>query len=310
MRVGVVGLGAMGLRVAKRLLSSGFSVHGFDVREQALTELKLAGGRIATCARDIGMECDVILLFVLDEKQASNALFGPEGLVSGVQDEKVVVGCMTAPPAAMVELSARLKQHGVLFLESPVSGGVVGAERGLLTLMTSGDSRAFERSRPVLDAIAGRVYRLGESYGAASKVKLLNQLLVGVHIAASAEVMALAAREGVDALQFYDIVCDSAGNSWAFGDRVPRMICGDFEPATTALNVFVKDLGLVMDLARTSQFPVHLASTAFRLFSHAAASGLGHQDDTALMKIFPHLPWEPSDAGLGVESPPASPNGG
>jgi putative dehydrogenase len=132
------------------------------------------------------------------------------------------------------------------------------------------------------------VYRLGDEHGAGSKVKIINQLLAGVHIAAAAEAMALGLREGVDPDALYDVITHSAGNSWMFENRVPHILAGDYTPLS-AVDIFVKDLGLVLDTARTSKFPLPLSAAAHQMFMMASTAGHGGEDDSAVIKIFPGI---------------------
>jgi len=155
-------------------------------------------------------------------------------------------------------------------------------------MMTSATPAAYAAAGPVLDAMAGKIYRLGDKAGAGSKVKIINQLLAGVHIAAAAEAMALGLREGVDAGALYDVITHSAGNSWMFENRMAHVLAGDYTPLS-AVDIFVKDLGLVLDTARASKFPLPLAATAHQMFMQASASGHASEDDSAVIKIFPGI---------------------
>jgi putative dehydrogenase len=147
-------------------------------------------------------------------------------------------------------------------------------------------------------AICAKLYRLGERPGQGSKVKMINQLLAGVHIAAAAEAMALGLKAGCDARALYEVITNSAGNSWMFGNRVPHILDGDYTPLS-AVNIFVKDLGIVLDYAKKSFFPLPLSATAHQMFLQASAAGHGGEDDSAVVKIFP-----------GIALPAASAKGG
>jgi putative dehydrogenase len=140
----------------------------------------------------------------------------------------------------------------------------------------------------VLKGMAGKVYRLGEAYGQGTKVKIINQLLAGVHVAALGEAMALGLREGVDPDALYEVITNSAGNSWMFENRVPHILKGDYTP-TSAVDIFVKDLGIVLDTARRSKFPLPLSAAAHQMFMMASTAGHGGEDDSAVIKIFPGI---------------------
>jgi 3-hydroxyisobutyrate dehydrogenase len=157
-----------------------------------------------------------------------------------------------------------------------------------MTMMTSGHADAYAKAGNALDSMAANVYKLGDRAGFGSKVKIINQLLAGVHIAAAAEAMALGIREGVDAAAIYEVITHSAGNSWMFENRMAHVLAADYTPLS-AVDIFVKDLGLVLDTARASKFPLPLSATAHQMFMQASASGLGREDDSAVIKIFPGI---------------------
>jgi len=157
-----------------------------------------------------------------------------------------------------------------------------------MSLMASGRPDAFARCETLFHAIAARVYRLGDKPGAGSTVKMINQLLAGVHIAAAAEAMALGIRAGADPEQLYEVICNSAGGSWMFQNRVAHILAGDYTPLS-AVNIFVKDLGIVLDYAKKSVFPLPLSATAHQMFMQASAAGYGGEDDAAVIKIFPGI---------------------
>jgi L-threonate 2-dehydrogenase len=154
--------------------------------------------------------------------------------------------------------------------------------------MTAGQPKAYAIAEPVLNAMAAKVYKLGNSAGAGSKVKIINQLLAGVHIAAAAEAMALGLREGVDPAALYEVITNSAGNSWMFENRMAHVLAADYTPLS-AVDIFVKDLGIVLDMARATKFPLPLSSTAHQMFMQASTAGFAKEDDSAVIKIFPGI---------------------
>lgn len=290
MKVGIIGLGAMGIGVARCLLQKGHTVYGCDLHAPARKALTTAGG-IAHLTPDLVAEhCEALLIFVVNAEQTTRVLFDAQGAAQSLRKNTVVIMCATVSPSYIVELSKKLHDIDVDLIEAPVSGGITGAAEGKLTLMTTGYDAAYEKCQPIFDAISTKVFRFGTQYGLASKIKIINQLLVGVHIAAAAESMALGLREGVAPELLYEVITHSAGNSWAFADRVPRIVTGEYSPAHTALDIFVKDLGLVVALAKETDFSLPLTSVAHQMFSQACAQGLGAEDDTAVIKIFPDIP--------------------
>jgi putative dehydrogenase len=286
MRVAVAGLGSMGMGVARSMLRAGFDVCGCDVRDSALAEFRAAGGRATRSPAEAGKDAAAAVVLVVNAAQTEQVLFGGAGLTATLEPGAVILASATVAPAFAVALGARLAERGFLHLDAPVSGGPVKAAEGALTVMASGSPAAFEKAQPVLDAMAAKVYRLGEASGQGSTVKMINQLLAGVHIAAACEAMALGIRAGADPRTLYEVIGNSAGASWMFQNRVPHILEGDYSPRS-AVNIFVKDLGIVLDVARAAAFPLPLTATAHQMFLTAVAAGYGHDDDASVVKIFP-----------------------
>ncbi len=286
MKVGVIGLGSMGLGVARSLLRAKLEVHGFDVRPEPLHVLRGEGVVPAATPAELGGRVDALVILVVNADQTEHALFGPDGAAPALRRGSVVMSSATVAPEYAARLGERLHEMGLLHIDGPVSGGAVRAAAGQLSIMASGDPAAFETCRPVLEAIAAKVYRLGDVSGQGSKVKMVNQLLAGVHIAAAAEAMALCIQAGADPQVVYDVICNSAGASWMFQNRVPHILAGDYTPLS-AVNIFVKDLGIVLDSARTLGMALPLTSAAHQMYLLAAAAGHGLEDDSAVIKIFP-----------------------
>lgn len=297
-KVGVIGLGAMGLGIAKTLRNNGYSVHVCDVRPGAADDFAKDGGVACTSPADLAAQVDVVVSVVVNAAQTESVLFGEHGAAAATRAGSTFIMCSTVDPNWSIALEARLAQSGILYVDGPISGGAAKAASGQMTMMTSATPAAYAAAGDVLDAMAGKVYRLGDKAGAGSKVKIINQLLAGVHIAAAAEAMALGLREGVDAAAIYDVITHSAGNSWMFENRMAHVLAGDYTPLS-AVDIFVKDLGLVLDTARATKFPLPLAATAHQMFMQASTAGFAKEDDSAVIKIFPGitLPKAANDEG-------------
>jgi 3-hydroxyisobutyrate dehydrogenase len=286
--VTVIGLGAMGLGMARSLLRAGLAVYGCDLRPEAREALAAAGGVATEAPMAAAQGAEIVVVTVVNAAQAEAVLFGPQGALPVMAPDGVVVLSSTVPAADARALAGKVAEQGRLFLDAPMSGGTMAAGEGRLTFMASGAPAAFAKAAPAMDAMAGTVYRLGDEPGIGSTVKSVNQLLAGVHIAVAAEAMAFGVRAGADSRTLYEVISNSAGNSWMFGNRVPHMLDGDYAPRS-AVEIFVKDLGLVLDAGRSLRFPLPLAAAAHQLFLMAAAAGLGHQDDAAVVKVFEQL---------------------
>ncbi|MBB0026093.1 L-threonate dehydrogenase [Ralstonia pickettii] len=287
-KVGVIGLGAMGLGIAKTLRNHGYTVHACDARPGAAADFAKEGGVACATPAEVAAGVDVVVSVVVNAAQTEAVLFGECGAAAAMSPGSTFVMCSTVDPNWSIALEARLAQQGILYVDGPISGGAAKAASGQMTMMTSATPEAYAAADHVLDAMAGKVYRLGDKAGAGSKVKIINQLLAGVHIAAAAEAMALGLREGVAADALYEVITHSAGNSWMFENRMAHVLAGDYTPLS-AVDIFVKDLGLVLDTARASKFPLPLAATAHQMFMQASTAGYAREDDSAVIKIFPGI---------------------
>ena len=284
--LGVVGLGSMGLGAALSALRRGVPTWGCDPRDEVRERFAGAGGQPAATPAALAPHCDAVLVLVVNAAQTEEVLFGAEGLAPHLRRGAVVICSATVDPSLPPAWEARLAERGLWLIDGPVSGGPKKAAEGQMTMMASGRPEAFEAAGTLLDAIAGKVWRLGDAAGIGSTVKMVNQHLAGVHIAAACEAMALGLRAGADPRQLYDVICGSAGMSWMFENRVPHILAGDYRPLS-AVNIFVKDLGIVLDASRKLTMPMPLASAAHQMYLQAAAKGLGGEDDSAVIKIFP-----------------------
>ena len=286
--VGLIGLGAMGSGMAQSLRRAGHTVHVFDVRREAAEAFAKDGGVACASLAELGAACDVVISVVVNAAQTEAVLFGDQGCASHMKPGSVFVMCSTVDPNWSVALEARLEGMGLRYIDAPISGGAAKAASGQMTMMTAGKPEAYAVAEPFLNAMAGKVYKLGDKAGAGSKVKIINQLLAGVHIAAAAEAMALGLREGVNAEALYEVITNSAGNSWMFENRMAHVLASDYTPLS-AVDIFVKDLGIVLDVARASKFPLPLSSTAHQMFMQASTAGFAKEDDSAVIKIFPGI---------------------
>lgn len=287
----VIGLGTMGMGAAKSCIRAGLNTYGADISDKALADLKAAGAvKVAKDAREFASELEAVIVLVVNAQQVKTVLFGDNdnGLASALKPGTIVMVSATIAAKDAQEIAAGLQAHSLEMLDAPVSGGGVKANQGAMTVMAAGKKELFERMQSVFDAVSGnggKVYNIGEEIGKGASVKIVHQLLAGVHIAVAAEAMALAAKAGIPLDIMYDVVTHAAGNSWMFENRMKHVVDGDYTPLS-AVNIFVKDLGLVTDTANSLHFPIPLASTALAMFTNASNMGLGREDDSAVIKTF------------------------
>ncbi len=285
--VGVIGLGSMGMGIAQSLIKNNIPTYGFDLNQDACESL-LANGAKATGqnAAEFAQQLDALLLVVVNGRQVESILFaGETPLVEQLRPETIIVLHSTLSAEQTKHIAQRLSAYQLALVDAPISGGALKASEGKLTVMASGSPVLFESLGEVFNAISERLYRVGDEVGLGSTVKTIHQLLAGVHIAVAAESMALAAKAGIDLDVMYDVVTHAAGNSWMFENRMQHVLDGDYTPKSS-VDIFVKDLGLVMETGKALNFPLPLAATAHQMFISASNEGFGHQDDSAVIKTF------------------------
>lgn len=284
-RVGVVGLGSMGLGMALSLKRAGFDVAGCDVTPEAVAKLVAEGGRGAASPAEVAEGADAVVSVVVNAAQTETILFGAGGVAETLPKGAVFISSATMDPDVARRLARQLEASGRLYLDAPISGGAQRAAHGELTILASGSPAAFDRARPALDAMSAKLYELGDQPGQGAAFKMINQLLAGVHIAAASEAMAFAAKQGLDIRKVYEVITASAGNSWMFENRMPHVLDGDYTPRS-AVDIFVKDLGIIQDMARTAKFPVPVSAAALQMFLMTSASGMGRDDDASVARMY------------------------
>ncbi|MFZ4692371.1 MAG: L-threonate dehydrogenase [Burkholderiaceae bacterium] len=286
--LGVIGLGTMGYGAAISAQRRGFSTVGLDISPANIKRFTDTGGKVASDIASLTAECDAFLILVVNATQTEAVLFGDNGLAALAKPGSVIIAAATVDPSLPPVWEKQLNDCGLHFIDGPVSGGAVKAEAGEMTVMASGKPEAFAVAHDVLEAYAGKVYRLGDHAGPGSTVKMVNQHLAGVHIAAACEAMALGIKAGADPHQLYEVICNSAGMSWMFQNRVPHILAGDYTPLS-AVTIFVKDLGIVLDAAQKLTMALPLASSAHQLYLGASGAGFGQEDDSAVIKLYAQM---------------------
>jgi 3-hydroxyisobutyrate dehydrogenase len=269
-KLGFVGLGAMGAPMARNLVAAGFDVATFDVDP----ERSVAGARAGSSAADAADGADAVVVMVTDGAQAKEALLD-------IGEAPAVILMSTIGPEAVVELTSGDRA----LLDAPVSGGVARAETGELLIMAGGPVELFERLRPVLDALGSSVVHCGERPGDGQAVKLVNQLLCGVHIAAAAEALAYASALGLDPATVHATIRHGAAASFMLDDRGARMLAREFAEPRSALDIFVKDMGLVAEAGAAHGARTPLAEAARALYDEGSAKGLGREDDSGVIRL-------------------------
>ena len=282
--VAVFGLGAMGYGMASSLLRSEMETYGFDVVPEQMEKFQSQGGKRGSID-DAVRNISIAVVCVLNAAQTEDVMFGANGIVQKMREGSVVIACATVPPEFAKDMEKRCAQNGVLYLDAPISGGAAKAASGDLSIMASGSSDAFAAAKPALDACAQTVFELGDKAGAGSAMKAVNQLLAGVHIATMAEAMTFGMTQGVTPDKFIEVISQCAGSSWMLENRAPHIATGDYTPLSQ-INIWPKDLGIVLDVAKSAGFSAPITATALQQYMVAVGMGLGGEDDAAIAKVY------------------------
>lgn len=281
LKTAVIGLGSMGYGMALSCLRAGQQVWGVDLNPDAVARFVAVGGQ----AGAVPAQVDAVVVVVLNAAQTEAVLFGEGGMVPRLAPGAVVMSCATVPPAFAREMEARCMALGVHYLDAPISGGAAKAAQGALSVMASGRPAAFAAARPVLDACAQTVFDLGSEAGPGSAMKAVNQLLAGVHIAAMAEALTFGMTQGIAPATFVDVISKCAGTSWMLENRAPHIVDGDYTPRSQ-INIWPKDLGIVLDVAKSAGFAAPITAATLQQYMVAVGMGLGAEDDAAIAKVY------------------------
>ena len=274
--VGFVGVGLMGVPMARRLLRAGYGVHVVN-RSRSNVDLLVAEG--ATAPRtlsELAARCRIVLTALPTPAAVEAVYLADDGLVATAPPGALLIDCSTVGPSLSRAIAPEAHARGLAFLDAPVSGGTEGASAGTLTIMVGGSAEAFERARPLLDNLGSLVRHVGPS-GAGSVVKLVNQLLTGIQTAAAAEAAIFARKSGADLAAVLDLVSASYGDSRMWRRTLPRIIDGDFAPGGT-VNTILKDLSVIADVAQVTGAPLTLGAAARGMFAASSAAGDGGLD--------------------------------
>jgi len=289
--VAIAGVGAMGGAMAECLLRKGFRVFVRDVVPERVDALARRGAMPAASCAELARAAGIVMTVVVDATQTDAVLFGEggdgndPGVVATAKAGTIVVMCSTVAPAYTAALAKRLAAHGIALIDAPISGGPQRARDGTLSMMVAAPDEIAAQAAHVLAAVAARAFRVGTRAGDGSAMKLVNNMLAGVNLAAGAEALVLAEKLGMDLALVCDVVNASSGGSWIFGDRMPRALAGDYAPRA-ATRILTKDLGLALDVATQAGVAANVARAARQAYLGALAHGLGEDDDAAMVEYY------------------------
>ena len=290
-QIGFIGLGRMGLPMAYNLLRAGFGLSAHNRSQAKVRQIADAGATAAASAAEIMDGCDIVLACLPDVATCERVLL--EEALPNARPGQIIVDHSTVGAATSQACAAAATARGAMFLDAPISGGTERAADGTLTIMVGGPDAAYARALPLFEVMGAVVRHVGPT-GAGTAAKLVNQLLVGIHKVAAAEAMLLAAKSGADPQLVFELVNSGWGQSFILGRNAPAMLDRDFDGVRTQLRVFLKDLGLIQEMARGLDTPTPAGDLAHRLFQEAVEQGLGDLDGAAIV-----LPLE-EQAGVQV----------
>jgi 3-hydroxyisobutyrate dehydrogenase-like beta-hydroxyacid dehydrogenase len=286
-RVGVVGVGNMGFGISSNLLKAGFKVFVYDIRPEPLEAIQKKGAVVASCVKELAQKCPLVFSVLLNYEQNLSVFSGPEGLVENMTEGGCVFVCSTISPKQARTLAEMAEEHGIRFLDAPISGGVEGARAGTLSVMVGGNPSTLEEHRGALEVMGSNIYHFGD-VGAGESAKAIVQLLVVVNNVGVAEALLLAAKSGLNLEKVHNLISNSAGDSWIFQHRATRMMKRDFSPRGV-LKILLKDVDIVRDAAKSLDLVLPITTLAGQLYRAGVNAGWGDEDDSAILKVLEKL---------------------
>jgi len=283
-KVGFIGLGTMGKAMATNVLKAGFPLTVYDVRPEPVAEMEKKGARAARSILEVGETSDVVVVMVLNYHQVKEVALPPQGLLGSMKKGTTLVVTSTITPQNIVEVAQAASQRGVEVIDSPVSGGIHGAEAGTLSVMAGGEEKVVNEHMDVLKAMGSKVSYVGK-VGQGQAMKILNQILVSANIVSVAEMLTMAKKLGTDLPFVLETLGKGAGSSEVLKNLGPQMATEDFAPRAT-VDILCKDTQIIMDAAMSLDIPLLVSSLSYQVFRMARGKGMGQLDAASLFKLF------------------------
>jgi 3-hydroxyisobutyrate dehydrogenase len=285
MKIGFIGLGVMGRRMAANILKGGYALKVNDIIESAVKEFEEMGAERGNTPAEVAADCDIVLTSLPNSKIVKDVAAGKNGILQGAGEGLILVDLSSITPKTIKEIHKEAQKKGVEVMDAPVSGGSAGAEAGTLTIMVGGKKEAFEKVKPILDCIGKKIYHVGD-VGAGDTIKLVNNLLLGINMVAVAEALTLGAKAGLDPETMFNIIDQSSGSSYALRAKYPNFISKrNFEPGFM-VDLQYKDLELAVSTAKELNLPLILGNAAQQMYEIARTKGLGGKDISSIIKIY------------------------
>ena len=286
-KIGYIGIGIMGLPMAAQLLKAGHSLYVHNRTLSKCDPIAAQGATVCASAGEVAENADVVFINVPDTPDVEEVIFGSNGISQSARAGLIIVDNSTISPSATRQFAERLRAKGIEYLDAPVSGGDVGAQKGTLAIMVGGDEQIFQKCLPLLEVLGSKIVHVGP-VGAGQTTKACNQLFVALHVLACCEGIAFAEKAGLDPDVMLNVVSSGAGGSWALANLGPKIVAEDFNPGFT-IDLLCKDLRLVTEIAQEAELSLSGIELARNLFNKAQAKGLGGLSTLALSRVVAEL---------------------
>ena len=285
MKVGFIGLGVMGNHMAANIQKKGYKLTVFDVNKVVLEEFKSRGAETAQSPAEVARNSEVIFTSLPNSDIVKNVIQGEGGVLEGAAQGSIIVDLSSITPKAIQDVYKEALKKQVEVLDAPVSGGSAGALAGTLTIMVGGKKEALDKVRPLLECVGKTIHHVGD-VGAGDTLKLVNNLLLRINMAATAEALVLGAKAGLDPEVMFDVISQSSGNSYALKAKYPNFIAkGNFDPGF-AIDLQYKDLELAISTAKSLEMPLLLGNVTQQLYEVARSEGLGKKDISSVINLY------------------------
>lgn len=288
MKIGFIGLGAMGKPMACNLLSAGYEVYAFDVAEAAVKEMESKGAKGCASAGELASKAEAIICSLPNAKIVEGVMTGEGGVFERCQKGAVIIDMSSVAPNSTKAMAKKAAAYGVRYIDAPVSGGVSGATAGTLTIMVGADDETFNLVKPVFDVLGKNIYHIGEA-GGGDAIKMVNNLLLGCNMAALAEALTLGVKCGLSVETMKEVISVSSGRSYAMDAKLEKFIMADAFNGGFAVDLQYKDLGLAMEASRDEKVPLPMTAAAMQVYEAARAKGQGREDMSSIVKVWEDL---------------------
>jgi 3-hydroxyisobutyrate dehydrogenase-like beta-hydroxyacid dehydrogenase len=287
-RIGIVGLGDMGIGMARNLLKNGFDLTGFDLNKDRLKEFEQSGGKPADNCKKVGAESEAVFVMVLNGRQVHDVVLGENGLMDGLKTGSTVIVSATINPSEVKDLEKPLSEKGINLIDVPVSGGKSGADNGSLTMMAAAEKKTFDNCKNVLGAVGQNIYHVGEEIGIGQTVKASLQALIGASFTAIFESLVLGVKAGVKAETLYEVFSTSGVSSPLFKNCANLIMERKFKGTGSHIGTMYKDLGISMNMAKENGVAMFTASAAYELF-RSGMSLFPDEDNWSIVKLLEQI---------------------